>query len=123
MRPVSKTPINGDLSPHRRFDWLEMPLEEVKVVRRKLGCSLNDVVLATVAGAVGEFFRQRQVDPAVIDFRVSAPVSIRRDAERGKLGNRVSSWIVPLPVAELDPVQRVRALSYTHLTLPTICSV
>ncbi|MEE2702985.1 MAG: wax ester/triacylglycerol synthase family O-acyltransferase [Myxococcota bacterium] len=110
LHPVSKTPFNGDLGPHRRFDWLTMQLEEVRSVRRKLGCSLNDLVLATVAGAVREFFKQRQVDPSMIDFRVSAPVSVRRDEERGKLGNRVSSWIVPLPLGEEDPIQRVRII-------------
>ena len=46
----------------------------------------------------------------MIDFRVSAPVSVRRDDERGKLGNRVSSWIVPLPLGEEDPIQRVRII-------------
>lgn len=113
LHPVSKTPFNGDLGPHRRFDWLTMQLEELRSVRRKLGCSLNDLVLATVAGAVREFFKQRQVDPSMIDFRVSAPVSVRHDDERGKLGNRVSSWIVPLPLAEEDPIERVRTIYRT----------
>ena len=113
LRPASPTPFNGDLGPHRRFDWLRMDLEDVKAVRRKLGCTLNDVVLATVAGAVRRFLQQRQVDPAVIDFRVSAPVSVRREEDRGKMGNHVSSWIVPLPVDEEDPIERVKAI-YTR---------
>ena len=113
LNPASETPLNGDLGPHRRFDWLKMDLEDVRAVRRKLGCSLNDVILATVAGAVRRFLEKRQVDPAVIDFRVSAPVSVRREEDRGKLGNHVSSWIVPLPVDEADPVERVKAV-YTR---------
>jgi len=111
VRSASSTPINGPLGPHRRFDWLTMPLDEVKVVRRALGCSLNDVVLAVVTGAVREFLMRRRVDPESIDFRVSAPVSVRRDDERGKLGNRVSSWILRLPIGEPDPLKRVEQIN------------
>ena len=110
LTPSSPTPINGDLGPHRRFDWFTMPLEAVREARRKLDCTLNDVVLAVVAGAVRDFMKSRQVDPASLDFRVSAPVSVRREEDRGKMGNQVSSWIVPLPLGEEDPVERVREI-------------
>jgi len=107
---ASETPINGPLGPHRRFDWLTMPLQSVKAVRRALGCTVNDVVLTTVAGAIRRYMIQRQVDPDHVDFRVSAPVSVRREEERGKLGNRVSSWIVRLPIGFDDPLQRLEAI-------------
>ena len=103
----SQTPINGDLGPHRRIDWLTLPLPEVKAVRKELGCTVNDVVLATVSGAVRQYFIQRGVDPDGLDFRISAPVSVRRDSEKGKLGNRVSTWIVQLPLDEADPAKCV----------------
>jgi WS/DGAT/MGAT family acyltransferase len=109
-RPKSATPLNGTLGPNRRVDLLTMDLAEVKAVRKALGCTVNDVVLATVAGAVREFLIQRRVSPDEIDFRVSAPVSVRRPEDRGRLGNRVSSWIVRLPVGEADPIKRVDAL-------------
>jgi diacylglycerol O-acyltransferase / wax synthase len=111
VRSASATPLNGTLGPHRRFDWLTMPLEDVKVVRRVIGCSLNDVVLAVVTGAVREFLIRRRVDPTTIDFRVSAPVSVRREEDRGKLGNRVSSWILRLPIGEPDPLRRIEMLN------------
>jgi len=63
-----------------------------------------------VAGAVREFLMSRRVHPAEIDFRVSAPVSVRREEERGRLGNRVSSWIVELPTGEMNPLTRLEAL-------------
>ena len=110
VRPASQTPLNGRLGPHRRFDWLTMPLADVKAVRRATGCSVNDVILATVAGAVREFMVLRRVRPEEIDFRVSAPVSMRRDEERGTLGNRVSSWIVQLPIGERDPMKRLEMI-------------
>lgn len=111
VRPASETPLNGRLGPHRRFDWLEFDLGHVKAVRKALDCSLNDIVLASVTGGVREFLQRRRVRPEGIDFRVSAPVSVRSAAERGQLGNRVSSWIVRLPLDEAEPqrwVERIR---------------
>jgi diacylglycerol O-acyltransferase len=110
VRPAPETPLNGRLGPHRRFDWLTMPLADVKAVRRSVGCSVNDVILATVAGALRDFLLRRRVRPETIDFRVSAPVSMRRDEERGKFGNRVSSWIIKLPVGEENPLKRLDAI-------------
>lgn len=110
VRPASPSPLNGLLCPHRRFDWLTMPLADVKAVRQALGCTLNDVVLATVTGAVRQFLITRRAHPAEIEFRVSAPVSVRRAEERGRMGNRVSSWILQLPIAEPDPLARVEAI-------------
>jgi len=111
VKSASETPLNGRLSPHRRFDWLTMPLARVKAVRKAMDCSVNDVVLATVTGAVREYMIRRRVDPATLDFRISAPVSVRRDDERGKLGNRVSSWIVRLPIHEPDPQLQLESLA------------
>jgi len=110
VRSSSDTPINGPLGPHRRFDWLTMPLASVKAVRKALDCTVNDVVLTTVTGAVREFLLRRRMRPEQIDFRVSAPVSVRRDDEHGQLGNRVSSWIVRLPVEQAEPVARLEAI-------------
>jgi hypothetical protein len=52
-----------------------------------------------------------------LDFRVMAPVSVRSDNERGALGNRVSAWIVPMPIAEPDPLARFRAIAETTAKL------
>jgi WS/DGAT/MGAT family acyltransferase len=110
IRAASDTPLNGRIGPHRRVDWLSMPLEDVKMVRRALGCTVNDLVLATVTGAIREYLIRRRVNPDLLDFRVSAPVSVRREEERGALGNRVSSWILQLPLAQKDPLKRVEAI-------------
>jgi WS/DGAT/MGAT family acyltransferase len=104
------TPLNGRVGPHRRFDWLRVPLAEMKAIRVALGCTINDVVLTVVTGAVREYLLLRGIDPASLTFRVSAPVSIRNAEERGKLGNRVSSWVIPLPIAEPDPRAQLQAL-------------
>jgi diacylglycerol O-acyltransferase len=103
VRTTSATPLNQPIGPHRRFDWAAMSLAEVKAVRHGLGGSVNDVVLATVTGAVRRFLEARHVNVETLDFRVMAPVSVRSPGERGTLGNRVSAWMVDLPLAERDP--------------------
>jgi diacylglycerol O-acyltransferase len=85
----------------------------VKVVKDKLGGTLNDVVLATVAGGVRRFLKRRRVDVARLDFRVTTPVSVRSGTDREALGNRVSAWIFALPLAQADPVKRLHAIRAT----------
>jgi WS/DGAT/MGAT family acyltransferase len=114
----SATPFNRPVGPHRRVDWLAVDLDRVRAVKRKLGGTVNDVVLATTAGAVGRFLhRQRGLELEGTDFRVMAPVSMRREGESGALGNRVAAWIVPLPVAERDPQARLEAVRATTAEL------
>jgi len=108
--PAAETPLNGPIGPHRRLDWLSMPLAHFKALSRQMDCTVNDVVLATVAGAVREFMLSRRVHPEDIEFRASAPVSVRRPEERGRLGNRVSSWIVELPIGEANARKRLEAV-------------
>jgi WS/DGAT/MGAT family acyltransferase len=110
---ASETPLNGRLGPHRVFDWLTLSLEEVKSIRRALDCKVNDVVLTVVTGAVRDFMIRRQARPEDVDFRVSTPVNVRREGDRRRMGSRVSTWVVPLPLAEPDPVQQLRAIHET----------
>jgi WS/DGAT/MGAT family acyltransferase len=110
VQPASDTPLNGRVGPHRRFDYLVTPLSDVKRIAKKLGSSVNDVVLSVVTGAVRDFLVRRRVRPDRIDFRVSAPVSVRRDAQRGEMGNHVSAWIVRLPIDEADPMEQLERI-------------
>lgn len=109
----SPTPLNGPLGPHRSFHWLDTPLADVKAVRRGLGCSVNDVVLTIVTGAVRDYIVRRGVDPSTIEFKVSAPVSVRSEQERGQLGNRVSSWVLRLPIDLEKPVEQLDQIHET----------
>ena len=118
--PASETPFNEPIGPHRRFDWLAFDWGEVRRVRKAVRGTVNDLVLATVAGAVGDFLEQRGIsrrDQEELDFRVSCPVSTRRRHVRDRSGNRVSSLIVPLPLAELDPVARMAHVAETTRAL------
>ncbi len=110
LRPASETPINGELGAHRRLEWLTMPLDDVKELRGVLRCTVNDVVLAAVTGAMRRYMFRRRVDHRQIDFRIAAPVSTRRDDHDRRQGNHVSTWIVPLPLELDDPITRLEAV-------------
>jgi WS/DGAT/MGAT family acyltransferase len=111
VTPASDTPLNVPIGPHRRFDWTRFELSAVKEVKERLGGTLNDVVLACVAGAVRSFLEQRGEDVSELDFRVFVPVSTRTSEQRGQLGNRVSMLVVPLPVNEPDPRVRIERIA------------
>jgi WS/DGAT/MGAT family acyltransferase len=114
---ASPTPLNESIGPYRRFDWTCFDLDSVKEVKDKLGGTLNDVVLAVVAGTLRGFLQQRGLRPEALDFRALLPVSVRRDSERGKLGNRVAYMIAPLPVGEADPRRRLERVTATTTRL------
>ncbi len=113
MEKASDTPINGANSPHRSFDFLRMPLADVKALRHALGATVNDTVLTIVTGAFRAYLAHRGCDPAELDFRIQAPVSVRTEDEKGKLGNRISAWTVPLPLDESDPRKQLERICAT----------
>lgn len=115
---ASDTPLNGKVGPNRLFGTLETPLRKVKEIKNTVGGTVNDVVLATVAGGVRRFLQDhRDIDVATLDFRSMAPVSVRSDDQRGTSGNQVAMWLVSLPVGEPDPLARLDAVrkSTEHL--------
>ena len=111
--PASDTPLNGPVGLHRRIDWMTLRLADLKAIRRKLGCSVNDVVLAVVTGTVRDFMIARRVRPETLEFRAATPVNVRRDSEQGELGNRVSSWVLRLPIGERDPLRQLEEIHAT----------
>jgi WS/DGAT/MGAT family acyltransferase len=108
------TPLNGPIGARRRVEWMTTDLVEVKAVKDALGGTVNDVVLATVSGALHRYLTRRDMDVDGLGFRAIVPVSRRSEAERGTLGNRVSAWISRLPIDEAEPrarYERVRAMT------------
>jgi len=108
MRPASPTPLNIDIGPHRRFDWLEMDLNAVKEIKTRLAGTVNDVVLAIVSGALGRFLHGRGEPVQNIDFRAMIPVNVRTETDSESLGNRVSMMVARLPLEERDPRRRLQ---------------
>jgi diacylglycerol O-acyltransferase len=101
----SPTSINVRIGGSRRLAALEVPLADLKAIKRELGGTVNDVVLAATAGGLRRLFEQRGEELSE-GVRAMVPVSVRGEGERLALGNRVSSLFVELPVAEPDPVLR-----------------
>lgn len=117
LSPASESPFNQPLCPHRRFDWIRFDLEETKEIGRRLGGTLNDVVLCIVAGAVSRFMAGRGLRVDDMDFRVLVPVSVRGEEEKETLGNRVSMLLVSLPIAETNPRKRLKQIVETTRAL------
>jgi diacylglycerol O-acyltransferase / wax synthase len=107
MGMAPPTSLNVPIGPHRRFEMVELSLSEVKAVRGALGGTVNDVILATVSGALRSWLGARGEMPAA-DLRVLVPVSMRSQDARGTFGNQVSAVFCPLPVTEANPVERLR---------------
>jgi diacylglycerol O-acyltransferase / wax synthase len=114
----AKTPLNPDIGPNRRFNWTEMDLDDVKAIKNAFGGSVNDVVLATTAGAVRRFLiENRDYDPSLAEFRAMNPVSTRSASAQGQMGNQVAMWLVDLPISEPDPRARYEAIKKTTANL------
>ena len=113
LRPASPTPLNADIGPHRRFDWLDMDLGVIKELKNRLGGTVNDVVLCTVSGALGRFLHSRGMITEDLDFRAMIPVNVRTEAQRERLGNQVSMMLARLPLEERDPRRRLQRVIET----------
>ena len=102
------SPFNFDIGPHRRFAWVRASLADLKQVKNELGGTVNDVVLAAVAGALGRYLRARGHATDGLELRAMVPVSVRTEEQHGALGNQVTTMMAPLPVWCEDPVRRLQ---------------
>ena len=106
LRAAPASPLNRQLSPLRSLAWAQCPLEDLRRVRRAHGTSLNDVLLAAVAGGARRYLRRRGEAP--IPLKALVPVSVRSAGD--ELGNRVCFAFTELPCEEPDPVRRLHCL-------------
>jgi WS/DGAT/MGAT family acyltransferase len=102
------SPLNHAIGPHRRVAHVAVELADLKLVKNALGGTVNDVVLAVVAGALREWLHGRGESTEGLELKACVPVSTRATAERGALGNRITQVVAPLPVSVADPVERLR---------------
>jgi len=107
LNPAPPTPYNRPIGPHRRFTWVRADLADLKAIKDELGGTVNDVVLATVAGALGHHLRRRGQRTDGLELKAMVPVSVRTGIQRGALGNRVAAMMAPLPVWCQEPVARL----------------
>jgi WS/DGAT/MGAT family acyltransferase len=101
-----KTSFNGRVSPHRRFAFGQLPLDEFKKVKNAHGCTVNDVVVSICAGALRRWLVEHGElpdEPLVAQI----PVSVRTEQEMGTYGNRILLMAVPLFTNEPDAITRL----------------
>jgi diacylglycerol O-acyltransferase / wax synthase len=97
LRPPPRSPYNTAIGPHRRYAWVRASLDDLKAIKNSLGGTVNDVVLASVAGALGRHMTRRGAKlPETL--RALVPVS-------------VAAMMAPLPVGEKDPRQRLAVIA------------
>ena len=109
LRPAPRVPFNGTIGPERRFGWAEFSFSEFRHVKSVLGGTVNDVVLAVIAGGLGRYLRALGLPTEGLELRAMCPVSMRPTDQRGALGNQVSALTAPLFVGIEDPVERFKA--------------
>jgi diacylglycerol O-acyltransferase len=110
LNPAPETPLNVPIGPHRRLVGVRARLDDLRLVKSTFGTTVNDVVLAVVAGALRDWLRARGVRTEGLELRALVPVSIRTEHEHDTLGNRIAAMRGPLPVYIEDPVARLRAV-------------
>jgi WS/DGAT/MGAT family acyltransferase len=112
---VPKSPINGNTGPARSFAYSRFPLEDFRLIKTAFGGTINDIVLAAVAGGLRHFLVARGLDPDDERAALQAlcPVSIRDTSERTALGNRLAMLLVKLPISEADPHRRISKVRTT----------
>ena len=108
LNPAPETPLNVEIGPHRRLAVVRNDLEDYKRIKDALGGTVNDVMLAVLAGALRRWLHSRGVRTEGLELRGLVPVSIRTEEEKGQGGNRIAVMRGPLPVYIADPVARLR---------------
>jgi len=104
------SPFNRRPGPNRRWSMVEAPVQTFKDIKNSLGGTVNDVVLATVAGGLHRLFRYRREPSRDRSLRAMVPVSVRADAEASVMGNRVSSIFVDLPIGPMTGRKRLSVI-------------
>jgi WS/DGAT/MGAT family acyltransferase len=111
MADDSPTLLKGHPQGVKVVAWNEpLPLDGVKAIGKALGCSVNDVLLACAAGAIGSYLRDRGEDPAGKEIRAMVPVNLRPLDKAWQLGNRFGLAPLVLPVGIENPIERVYAV-------------
>lgn len=134
MEEDSHTRLKGKPNGKKHVSWSEpLPLAEVKAISKAFGCSINDVLMASVAGALRAYLRAKGDEVAHdCDVRVMVPVNLRKASRQQKLGNAFGLVPLVLPVGLEDPVARMYEVrhrmnelkgSYTALVAMSVLGV
>lgn len=107
LNPAPETPLNVKIGPHRRFSVVSQSLDDYKAIKNRFGTTINDVMLAVVAGALSRWLRSRGLRTDGVELRALVPVSVRTPDQHADLGNRLALMRAPLPVYVGDAAARL----------------
>ena len=109
--PAPLLPFNRQCSGERRLVWSTFSFAEARAIRAALGGTVNDVVLTVLSGAVARYVQMHGQQTRERSLRVMVPVSLRREDQRGALGNLVSMLPVEIPLDLGDPLERFKYIN------------
>ena len=116
VRPAPPGPLNVPIGSQRRFETVDALLESYRRIRAKHGGTVNDVVLATLAGALrGWLMTRGEAVGADSSVRALVPVSVQAPpvgSDVATVGNQVASYLVDLPIGEPNPIMRLQRITY-----------
>jgi diacylglycerol O-acyltransferase len=101
--------LNSPSSPSRHLAMLRRPLGDLRRIKNRHQTTINDVLLAAVAGGLRGFLAER--GETAVDLKSMVPVSVRDDTAKDDLGNRIAFLFAKLPCAEPDPLTRLRKIN------------
>ena len=111
LLPAPHSPLNAPIGRQRRVAVARAELDDIKTIRKAHGGTVNDVLLNVVTGALRDWLLSRG-EPVIGAASVRALVPVSMLDEEATPGNRVSSYLVDLPVGESNPRVRLTRLSY-----------
>jgi len=105
------TRLKQPLSGMRRAAWADpLALDEVRTIGSVLGCSVNDVLVSSLAGALGQYLQASGEEISGRTLHAALPVNLRSDADSQKLGNRFGLVFLPVPIGIRHPLERLYAV-------------
>jgi WS/DGAT/MGAT family acyltransferase len=108
--PVARAPFNRPLGPGRKVAFSEYSFQEIRQIRQSAGGTVNDVVLTVLGGGMAKYLEMHGQTTAGRTIRVLTPVNVRKEDEKGALGNRVSMLLIEVPVGVPDPLERLELI-------------
>ncbi len=103
-----ETSFKGDLGTRKRVAWAEpLPLEEVRTIGKALGCTINDVLLASAAGALHSYLEENGESTDGLVIRAAVPVNLRPLDAPARLGNQFGLVLLDLPIGIHNPLERL----------------
>lgn len=112
LPPDPKTPLKGKLGTEKRVAWSRaIPLADVKEIARRANATVNDVLVALVAGALRRYLSRRGASVDGLEIRAMVPVNLRSSNRVVSLGNAFGLVVLGLPIGIVDPIARIGAVS------------